>query len=1416
MAKIFSVRIFQLAVILAMVIPLVVSSGQAQKLAPEGDRPLLGLVRGAEFSSLSLPMDTYLYSQPAEASPAAVSSLITPSKLVFSSYRDWNYEIYLSNDDGSDLQRLTNNSETDIQPRINKAFTRIVFATYRNGNYEIYTMNLDGSGLARLTNTPTDDVNPAWSPDGAKIAFESYRDGHAEVYVMNADGSGLTRLTYSTDFAGEPSWSPDGSWIAFTAYRNGQWRIWVMQADGSGQVQLSQEPYSAKAAWSRDGGMIAYSADGNGDGWNELWKMNADGSGRTANPNTALVEWNFMPQSWSPDRVWIVVCMTHWILYNGQWYWDRAQFLGYKPSFGPGDVMYFAGYGMDWDPDWETPDITAPGSSMQSLPALSPGPFEVIWNGTDPGGVGIGGYQVQVKEGDAGSWVDWKPDTQETFGVYPGVGGHTYSFRVRARDQVYNQEPFRPGADATTTVEALPPVTTMQALPAQSPGPFTVKWSGNDPGGSGIASYTVQVKDGLAGIWTDWKTGMDTSGSYPGLGGHSYYFRVRAVDGAQNQEAFRLDYDIITTVEALPPITQLKPLPKYLLMPNGGPISVSWSGGDPGYSGIKAYDVQYRHLPGGSWTDWQMNTQDTSAVYNAALGEALAFRARAIDNALNQEPWHGEDQEVSTAVCNFQLGGTVTDNTGVPIAGVSATVDPIPFFSSLSQLDGSYDACSASGTSEVTVNWQKNGYGSLPATIVRALGTGVLNPVLPPGDNVVVNPGLEFDSAVESPWVPSGMDEPFVNANAYTGKSSAILGEALSLVSAANITNDRGYAPARVAAADSEGNINLIFERGTVYYARKENQAGWSTPIPISHDVWITETSGAPGLAVGPDGTVHVIWMGMVYPDYELLYWQRGPDGMMSDQQVITLLGNLKHDVKMVVDKFGTLHIAWVDQSDSWGKDGPVLYMSRTSAGVWSAPLPLSEISDGNRSCLVLAVDGNGTVHLAWCSGLNILYRQRSPGGSWSPTEGVATFIDRWGSPLSLDMKVDASGQVYLIHDTTAGKPWSIGFMRRSLPGIWTADAIISNPKVNAYMPLMAQDSDGSIHAAWKTMTPANGSAVTYRRLPSGGSWLPEEQVSNPDHSTNDLVMVVDKAGIVHMGWAEAFSYYDWRLGYAVRTDGWAVTAGEFAGSPLVVLDGDQKPHIIGVDVDVFEYVPNLMADAFDSVLSQTVALSVPLSNPVLSFVYQTVGLSAAAGTDFKVDVLDRKTTTNLLTTSASTSGWSHRWFDLRPWAGEEITLTFTVQLAKDEVPGFALVDDVTVGSAAPDVWIHAAALPVAAMPGDTLQVELTYDNRGFAPAVGASVTFTLPDGLTFDSADLPPSSIVGQVLTWDIGDLAGRSGPFTVHLTATVDADAAILTTLTGTAQILTSSIESEILNNTFQTSIFIGTKTFVPVVNR
>jgi Tol biopolymer transport system component len=217
-----------------------------------------------------------------------------PQRIAFESDRDGNFEIYVTDPDGTSQIRLTTNSALDSDPDWSPDRKKLVFHSDRDGNVEIYVMNADGTGQTRLTSNRSTDRNATWSPDGKKIAFETYRHGAGrEIYVMNADGTGQTRLTTTQAQEFNPAWSPDGTRIAFHSDRDRNWEIYAMNPDGSAQTRLTVNCCrDLNPIWSPDGDKIAFQSDRD-DKINdtfEIYVMNADGSSPTRLTNNSATD----------------------------------------------------------------------------------------------------------------------------------------------------------------------------------------------------------------------------------------------------------------------------------------------------------------------------------------------------------------------------------------------------------------------------------------------------------------------------------------------------------------------------------------------------------------------------------------------------------------------------------------------------------------------------------------------------------------------------------------------------------------------------------------------------------------------------------------------------------------------------------------------------------------------------------------------------------------------------------------------------------------------------------------------------------------------------------------------------------------------------------------------------------------------
>ena len=108
----------------------------------------------------------------------------------------------------------TNSAGSDTESKtglitVTGLVSKIAFQSDRDGNYEIYVMDADGSNVQRLTQHAKVNYQASWSPDGKRFAFDSTRDSNWDIYVMDADGSNVQRLTQHEKVDARPVWSQD-------------------------------------------------------------------------------------------------------------------------------------------------------------------------------------------------------------------------------------------------------------------------------------------------------------------------------------------------------------------------------------------------------------------------------------------------------------------------------------------------------------------------------------------------------------------------------------------------------------------------------------------------------------------------------------------------------------------------------------------------------------------------------------------------------------------------------------------------------------------------------------------------------------------------------------------------------------------------------------------------------------------------------------------------------------------------------------------------------------------------------------------------------------------------------------------------------------------------------------------------------
>lgn len=173
-------------------------------------------------------------------------------------------QLFLFRNDSS--IQITNDGGNDTDPR--SAAGMLVFTSDRDGNREVYISDTLGATQRRVTSSAANDFEPALRPAGDLIAFTSDRTGLPRIWIVPAPALSDTGFPTATALATgtdasvpeqSPAWSPDGSQLAFTSTRTGTPQVFVVPAAGGTAAQVSHEAGGAfSPVWSMDGKSIIY------------------------------------------------------------------------------------------------------------------------------------------------------------------------------------------------------------------------------------------------------------------------------------------------------------------------------------------------------------------------------------------------------------------------------------------------------------------------------------------------------------------------------------------------------------------------------------------------------------------------------------------------------------------------------------------------------------------------------------------------------------------------------------------------------------------------------------------------------------------------------------------------------------------------------------------------------------------------------------------------------------------------------------------------------------------------------------------------------------------------------------------------------------------------------------------------------
>lgn len=213
------------------------------------------------------------------------------SQIIFSSRRWWNYDIFIADVTGGNLNHITKNRSIDFNPAISPDAKTLGFISDRDGNREIYLCDLEwldgysqwrANNLRNLTNTEQNEWTPIFSPVEEKIAFSTYfpDNDNYDIFIMDLDGSNKENLTKSDVYEKFPQFSKDGSFIIFQGWQKGKMEIFLVGLLDKEIINMtksvtSNDIISHGNSFSANSQNIVFTSDRNGN--RDIYSMDING-----------------------------------------------------------------------------------------------------------------------------------------------------------------------------------------------------------------------------------------------------------------------------------------------------------------------------------------------------------------------------------------------------------------------------------------------------------------------------------------------------------------------------------------------------------------------------------------------------------------------------------------------------------------------------------------------------------------------------------------------------------------------------------------------------------------------------------------------------------------------------------------------------------------------------------------------------------------------------------------------------------------------------------------------------------------------------------------------------------------------------------------------------------------------------------
>jgi hypothetical protein len=342
-----------------------------------------------------------------------------------------------------------------------------------------------------------------------------------------------------------------------------------------------------------------------------------------------------------------------------------------------------------------------------------------------------------------------------------------------------------------------------------------------------------------------------------------------------------------------------------------------------------------------------------------------------------------------------------------------------------------------------------------------------------------------------------------------------------------NLSNTTGFPFNPRIFVGSNNTINVVWEDDTpgnldVFYSRSaDGGATFSSPVNVSND---SADSASPQVAADSAGNVFVVWendtgtLGILF--------SRSLDGGNTFSAPVMLSTNTGGSVspQFALDAAGNISVVWED--DILSSSDISFSHSQDHGATFSAPKSLSH-NVGNSNSAMIAVDLSGNINLVWENdspgNFDIFYTRSTDGGQ--NFSALMNLSNSPGTSRTAQIATDLGGNINVVwaDNTPPSSSTDIFYSRSSNAGAsFSAPQNIANNAGFSTNPSLAVDPGGNINVAWEDTTPGNHDIFFSRSADSGATFSASQNLSNNAGLSSVPVLVADKKGNLDVVWQDS------------------------------------------------------------------------------------------------------------------------------------------------------------------------------------------------------------------------------------------------------------------------------------------------------